>query len=280
MKSPSTTNSPNKDNLRLRLIFGFSGFFMMMGGILWFDWSYFVVFLVISLAMQVEFYQMLKAAGHRPLSWLGLGIGLALYVISFLNQKIALSANYYLLIHAGFLLVFLFKLFDSEDKKPFDSIAYTLLGVVYVMLPFAALHYAVFHLGYYSYQIIMGCFFLIWINDIGAYFIGSNYGKTPLFPRISPKKSWQGSAGGAFLAFIMIFLLSHYMQDLPAWRWAVIALIVVVFGTLGDLVESLLKRGLDRKDASGALPGHGGFLDRFDNLTLVAPLVAAFLKLL
>ncbi|MEO1652099.1 MAG: phosphatidate cytidylyltransferase, partial [Bacteroidota bacterium] len=164
-------------------------------------------------------------------------------------------------------------------KTSFEQIGITLLGLVYVMLPFASLHLAVFWEGQFHYQIILGIFFIVWIHDIGAYFIGSRYGRRQLFPRISPNKSWEGTVGGAILAWTMAFLLAQYLQDLSLAQWLVIASIIIVLGTHGDLIESMLKRNIRLKDSSEILPGHGGFLDRFDNLLISAPFIALFLKI-
>ena len=117
------------------------------------------------------------------------------------------------------------------------------------------------------------------MNDISAYFIGSRYGKHRLFERISPKKSWEGSIGGAVFSAIIVFMLSFYLQDLELWQWTGIAVIVIIAGTHGDLIESMLKRSMSIKDSSNAIPGHGGFLDRFDQLLIALPFIVVFLKI-
>ena len=118
---------------------------------------------------------------------------------------------------------------------------------------------------------------LTWGNDTGAYLIGSVIGKTPLFPRISPKKTWEGSLGGVAVTFIIAWLLSIYTQELTLQTWLVLAGIVSVFGSTGDLIESMLKRSLGVKDSGTIMPGHGGFLDRFDAFMYMIPFAAAYL---
>jgi phosphatidate cytidylyltransferase len=272
------TEQKSSDNLRNRLIFGFSGFFLLMGGMLYNAWTYGFVFLVVCVVCLLEFYDLLLGAGKRPLKYYGLAMGTGLYVITFLVEMGAISPLYFFGLYPAFAVVFIVKLYDKHETMPFENIALTLLGVVYVAMPFAALHVAVFSQGAYSYQVIMGLFFFIWINDITAYFVGQKYGKHKLFPRISPKKSWEGSAAGLVNSMLMVWLLSVYLQDLVWWQWAVVGLIVVVIGTQGDLIESMLKRSLQVKDSAQNLPGHGGFLDRFDNLLLAAPFVGIFLQ--
>ncbi|MBC7936001.1 MAG: phosphatidate cytidylyltransferase [Rhizobacter sp.] len=117
--------------------------------------------------------------------------------------------------------------------------------------------------------------FSIWINDTMAYIVGSMIGKTP-FSKISPKKTWEGTAGGAILCIIVIALLGAFLpaaQSIPVKHWVAIGALCAVFGTIGDLLESKLKRMANVKDSGSFMPGHGGFLDRFDSLLLAAPAV-------
>ena len=159
------------------------------------------------------------------------------------------------------------------------NIAYTFLGIIYVALPFALICVLSMVLGRYSWQIVLGCLFLLWASDTGAYFAGTNFGKTKLFERVSPKKSWEGSIGGFILAMFIAYILSIYFEDIEGWKWYVIGAIIVIAGTYGDLVESLFKRSIKIKDSGSVIPGHGGFLDRFDGLLLSVPFIIAFLKL-
>jgi phosphatidate cytidylyltransferase len=119
----------------------------------------------------------------------------------------------------------------------------------------------------------------IWINDTMAYIVGSLIGKTPL-SAISPKKTWEGTIGGIILAVAVMWGLGYLSQSSSAWLWAVIALVAAVTGTIGDLLESKLKRLANVKDSGSFMPGHGGFLDRFDSLLLAVPFVWLLLKIL
>jgi phosphatidate cytidylyltransferase len=145
-----------------------------------------------------------------------------------------------------------------------------------------------FHLGFYSndtftdtysYQIILGFFILLWTNDTGAYLSGKYFGKHKLFERISPKKTWEGSIGGGILTLAFAYVLSIYFTNLNITNWLIIGVLIAVFGGLGDLVESMLKRSLGIKDSGKLLPGHGGILDRFDGLLLSVPFVYGYLQL-
>jgi phosphatidate cytidylyltransferase len=137
----------------------------------------------------------------------------------------------------------------------------------------------VFDEGYYNYEILLGCLLILWASDTGAFFAGTRFGKRKLFERISPKKSWEGFWGGAALAVAMTYGLSLYLHSISIVDWLVIGLIIIIGGTFGDLVESLLKRSIEIKDSGTSLPGHGGFLDRFDGLLISSPFIAAYLEL-
>jgi phosphatidate cytidylyltransferase len=121
---------------------------------------------------------------------------------------------------------------------------------------------------------------MLWANDTGAYLFGMKFGKRKLFERHSPKKSWEGFFGGMFTSVLVAVGLSFICTENVAIIWVGMAILIASFGTLGDLVESMLKRSLDTKDSGGLLPGHGGLLDRFDGLLLAAPVVYAYLYLI
>lgn len=127
---------------------------------------------------------------------------------------------------------------------------------------------------------LIALFATIWINDTGAYIIGVSFGKHRLFERVSPKKSWEGFFGGALAALAAGYVFSVFIPDLTLVQWLLFSQIVVVFGTFGDLIESLLKRTIGTKDSGNILPGHGGFLDRFDSMLLAAPVIFIYLSFL
>ena len=176
-----------------------------------------------------------------------------------------------------------------KNDDPIQSWAYTMMAQIYIALPFSLLNTLAFHLapqGYVAYDAILplSVFVFLWINDTGAYLCGSLLGKHKLFPRISPGKSWEGSIGGGILV-IAVAVLVWYLADqyqlnqlgLTAVEWAGLGLTVVIFGTWGDLVESLFKRTLGIKDSGNILPGHGGMLDRFDSSLLAIPAAVVYL---
>ena len=147
------------------------------------------------------------------------------------------------------------------------------MGVMYITIPIIFCLNIAYNANGYNYQIILGTMLLISMNDIGAYFAGKSFGKNKLFERISPKKTWEGTAGGVLLSLILSYFLAQYFEVLDVTEWVIISLITSVFGSLGDLVESMIKRDLNVKDSGKIIPGHGGILDRFDSLLIVAPFV-------
>ena len=172
-----------------------------------------------------------------------------------------------------------------KEKDPINNWAYTMLSQLYIALPFSMLNVLAFpQAGSYSFVLPLSVFVFLWMNDTGAYLCGSLLGRHKLFPRVSPGKSWEGSIGGGLLvvgiAILVWYLLNTYVPEqanLNMWQWAGLGLTVVVFGTWGDLVESLLKRTLGIKDSGNILPGHGGMLDRFDSSLLAIPAAVVYL---
>jgi phosphatidate cytidylyltransferase len=192
------------------------------------------------------------------------------------------------IVHCGCWYEFM-KLIKKIHHKKY--MVYSLLGLVYITLPIVMM----INLGIWSslktatrinditYSALIPCaiIFSIWINDTMAYIVGSLIGKTP-FSKISPKKTWEGTSGGAILCIAVIGLLGYYIplaQSIPVRHWLAIAAICAIFGTLGDLLESKLKRMANVKDSGAIMPGHGGFLDRFDSFLVATPFVWLYLYL-
>lgn len=227
-----------------------------------------------------EFYTLVKKSKTiQPIRFWGLLTNLITFVILGLVILKIIDTKF---IVVSFLMLFLTFIFELYRKKnhPFINISYTVLPVLYIVLPFAMLyHLSFYNTNEYSFQVILGFFFLLWTSDTGAYLSGRFFGKHKLFERISPKKTWEGSIGGALLTIGIAYILSIYFTNLNFTNWIVIGVLTTVFGGLGDLVESMLKRNLNIKDSGNILPGHGGILDRFDGLLIGIPFVYTYLQL-
>jgi phosphatidate cytidylyltransferase len=164
----------------------------------------------------------------------------------------------------------------SEDS--FRGVSLIVFGLIYIAMPFAALQFIYCHDDRTIHpHLVMGMLLLVWANDSFAYLIGSRIGKTPLLPRVSPKKTWEGSLGGVLFTFLTGGILYLCFGELSIGNWMMLALIVATFGSLGDLVESMLKRSVGVKDSGNIMPGHGGMLDRFDAFMFMLPFAAAYL---
>ena len=181
-----------------------------------------------------------------------------------------------------------------KQEDPVNDWAYTMMSQLYIALPFSLLNVLAFQSDaegiHYVWAIPLSVFVFLWINDAGAYICGSLLGKHKLFPRISPGKSWEGSIGGGLLVILAAILISHLLSSdtspstlnlppstLSTLEWMGLGLTVVIFGTWGDLVESLFKRTLGIKDSGHILPGHGGMLDRFDSTLMAVPAAVVYL---
>ena len=247
--------------------------------LIWSEWGFFVVFLSISCFTMWEFYRLMRLQSYLPIRFLGVGIGGLLFIFTFLIEDGILPPKFYVALFPLASFVFLIKLYKKSAVHPFINIALFYLGILYVAVPFALINILVFYNGDYSYEIILGLLFLTWANDVGAYFTGILFGRTKLFERISPKKSWEGSIGGAGFSILTAFVIGLYFEGLNQVEWISVSIIVVIAGTYGDLVESHFKRSIQIKDSGTIIPGHGGFLDRFDSFLIAVPFVVVFLKL-
>ncbi|GAB4025014.1 phosphatidate cytidylyltransferase [Spirosoma koreense] len=269
----------NMTNLQQRVLAAVVGvpFIMFM---IWYEaWTFALLFCVISALTQREFYRLLGLDGFEPLTAYGTLVGCMICVLAYFIETDQISMGHYFLICPASSMIFLIKLYKKRDMKPFTNIGFTFLGIIYVAMPFALLIILALRGGSFHPMIITGCLLLLWASDIGAYFAGTKFGRRKLFERVSPKKSWEGALGGAFAAALIALGLAIWAPELKPWQWYCVGGIIVVTGTYGDLVESLFKRSIAIKDSGSSIPGHGGFLDRFDGLLLAAPFIITFLKL-
>jgi phosphatidate cytidylyltransferase len=267
------------NNLTQRLVTALAGSAALIACIVYGPWSYYLIFLFITFFTLLEFYRLSGLDGMVPQKTFGILIGLIIFSATFFIEFEHISYRYYFLIFPLMSCVYLIKLYKKSEKKPFTNTAYTFLGLFYVAAPFALLNIAVFENGTYNYEIILGSLLILWANDTGAYFAGLQFGRTKLFERISPKKSWEGAIGGGVLGLLFAWGISGYFQTLEVWQWMIVGVIIIVCGDYGDLVESHLKRSIEIKDSGTSLPGHGGFLDRFDGLLISAPFIVAFIEI-
>jgi len=266
-------------NLITRTITGAAIVLLIIVSVLTDRYVFASLFLVITILGLWEFYTLLERVEIRPNKFFGVIAGAFLFVS---NALIALEIAHLNILLLNFLLVFFVFLFELYRNlpNPFTNVAFTYFGLLYVALPFALLNHFPnpgFETGVYMPEIVLGFFIMIWVNESGAYLVGTYLGRHRLFERVSPKKTWEGTSGGGILCLISAAIISHYFDHLTLVNWMVIGVLVVVFSTYGDLFESLLKRSIKAKDSGRILPGHGGILDRFDGVIMAIPFVFVYL---
>lgn len=270
------------NNLIQRSITGVIFVAVLIGAISWRHESFSALFLLITILGVWEFYKVSEIGEVRPQKVLGTLVGASFFITCSLVSMNIMNFKILLINIPLLFLIFIRELYLNKNN-PFENIAYSVLGIVYVAVPMSILNFIVsprFEVEHaYQPNTLLGFFFILWANDTGAYIFGSLFGKRKLFERISPKKSWEGTIGGALVSIGVAVLISNYFTHLNVSVWIVIALILSIIGTLGDLVESLYKRSNNIKDSGTILPGHGGILDRFDSLILSSPFVFAFLQI-
>ena len=223
------------------------------------------LFMVFGLACLYEYKRLVGLKGyHIFIAYLALWWAF----IYFVHDIFVVYVLLFLTITVNFAL--LFYLFSKKEKL-FNTFQKFMIGLFYIgggcifltMIPYTNDDFVKF--------LIMGIFILIWINDTFAYLVGRAFGKRKLFPRVSPKKTWEGAIGGLVFALTAAYFMAKYEPIVNQVQWVTLAAIIVIAGSLGDLVESKLKRDAGVKDSGAIMPGHGGMLDRLDSLIFAAP---------
>jgi len=270
-------------NFVVRLITGVLFVAIMVGAILYNPLSFGFLFALITALSAFEFGVLINNTGEAYISKILSSLGAAYLFLAFMSYGMGTSGMKIFLPYLVFFLFVIIRELYLKRENPLGNWAYTMLSQMYIGLPFALLNLIAFQhdniSGSVSYNPIfpLSLFVFIWLNDTGAYCVGTLLGKHRLFERISPKKSWEGSIGGGIVCILAGLALGYFFPFMTYLEWTGMAITVVVFGTWGDLVESLLKRQLGIKDSGNFLPGHGGFLDRFDSSLLAIPATVFYL---
>jgi len=267
--------------MKTRAVTGFFFVVVMLASMLFGHYPFGIFFLLLSLFCLYEFYGLIKQTGLQPNLQMGMISAFFIYVIFALitYQDSPGLHKLLLLLAIPISLVFILELF-KKSAAPFSNIAYTLVGLFFVCIPFTFFHALAYLGGTFNFHYPLAFMLLLWANDTGAYLVGMKFGRTKLFERHSPKKTWEGFFGGMLIAAGAALIISYYFHDITWNRWVSVAILITCFGTLGDLIESMFKRSINVKDSGGILPGHGGLLDRFDGLFLAAPIVYTYLYLI
>ncbi len=246
--------------------------------------SFLILFSLITALTLWEFCGLVKQYENTRLQQIMNTIGgVYLFVATFTYANELVDGKIFLPYLLFLILTMIAELY-YKAPNPINNWAYTLFAQLYVAGCFSILNFIGAEpntpgMMSYSPLMVMAIFIFVWLSDTGAYFVGSMIGKRKLFERISPKKSWEGFFGGLFFALASSQALAWYAPEIGRLTWLGLALTVVLFGTWGDLIESLLKRTIGVKDSGNLLPGHGGMLDRFDSVILAAPASYIYIEL-
>lgn len=263
---------------------------IMLGGILWNETSFFILFLIIALGCTREYFTLVEnidpgylqvSSWHRPCVYLL--VVAVFFLFSGTHFQIVYIPAGFLGLWGSFMLIII--IFINEGlfmpRLRFRNLWYSLLGLIYIAMPFGLMVNLRWDYSWNHIAVIpLGIVLCIWINDTMAYMVGSLIGKTKFFPSISPRKTWEGTIGGIIITIIAGAIYGFFGHTYSLVDWMIIAAIASIFGTAGDLLESKIKRLAGVKDSGNLMPGHGGFLDRFDSMitaTVFIWIYAAFL---
>ena len=279
-------------NLILRSITGIIYVGLICASVLFGGWLFIVFFGLIAILALEEFYNLTNAStGGENVTTLIVDVagGLILCVgLGCLNTGVlthfrtgVMGVNFFT-IYLLYMIVRLVMQLYNQESSPLTNLAYSYMGQMYVALPIGLM--SMYYTLPNGMHLLLAVFIMIWLNDTGAFCVGSLLGKHKLFPRISPKKSWEGFFGGvAFViasAFVFKYCFPLYFTNISLCGLIGLGAVVAAFATWGDLIESLIKRTLGVKDSGTLLPGHGGILDRIDSLLLVIPATLLYLTAL
>lgn len=261
--------------MRLRAITGFFFVIVMLGSVLLGQFVFTAFYLLLSVLCLHEFNGLVRQSGPDPNLYTGLLNGIFVFTVFAVGCYIPSNKLLFILpVVLG--SIFVQELY-KKSAQPFTNIAYCFLGILFTVIPFTFFHSMAFISGSFNFHLPLGFLLMLWANDTGAYLVGSWLGRVKLFPRHSPKKTWEGFIGGIVITAGVAWLLGTYYTEYSRAQWITIGVFVSIFGTLGDLIESMFKRSIDVKDSGSILPGHGGLLDRFDGMLLAVPIVYAYL---
>lgn len=265
------------NNFWQRTITGILFVAVIVGSVIWHPVSFLLIFGLISLLCLNEFYSLMKISAFQK--WSGIVIGFISWVLAAMVLTGSIPALPWMLLPVPlFFLVFLYELFAVSSNRLAET-AYLVLGFFYISMPLLLLAAMGFIKNKYDFTFILAMMIFTWVNDTMAYVTGSLVGSHKFFERISPKKTWEGIAGGILFTLGFAFIMEYFFKSTTTANWVVLALIASCAGIAGDLFESVLKRRLGIKDSGKMFPGHGGLLDRFDALLFVIPFFYLYLSI-
>lgn len=269
-------------NLYTRTITGIFFVAIIIGSMLLHPMSFAGVIFVIMIVGMLEFFRLVKSDHIYPQKMLGVLIGSTAFILPVVASAGMISPKYLALLPVLIFLLFITELFRQKPHS-IHNLAFTIFPVAYIAIPLTTLVLLMSPLvsgDIASWHVVFSLFIISWAYDTFAYLTGMLLGRHKLFERISPKKTWEGTIGGAIFGLVAAYILSIFFVELTMSQWLIAAVIIITAGTFGDLSESMLKRKFNVKDSGNFFPGHGGVLDRFDSLLFGAPAMFCYLILL
>lgn len=271
-------------NLIIRSISGIAFILIIICSLFFSPYFYLAAFLFFIVVMLSEYLNITVGKGLSGGKISVYATSVALFVTVWVYYQYGWDLSFILLALLPLLFIFISFLFEKREEDGYEKLPYLVSSIVYIALPFTLTNIIVFRPDGFNGYLLMSMFILLWANDVGAYVFGMLFGQKnghKLFPSISPKKSWEGFFGGLIVSMSAGFLISYFkFIDLTSVQTICLALIIVCFGTLGDLAESQIKRNFGVKDSGSIMPGHGGLLDRFDGALIAFPASIIYLSLL
>lgn len=271
--------------LYIRTLSGAGLLIVVLGAVLWSPYSMLALLLLLTVGSMNEFYRIARLRQASPLRVYPILIGAGIVITSFFVATGAASPRVFTWILPAVFALFIVGLYDRSNTHV-ENIVWEIGGIVYIAVPMALLAAmpinGVYGTIIYTPSILLSILFIVWANDVGAYLTGVAFGRRKLFERISPNKSWEGFFGGVACAILVGGICGYLSAPSPnsILVWAGAGAVIAVSGVSGDLVESMLKRSVGIKDSGNIMPGHGGFLDRFDALILASPFVYTYFTLI
>ncbi len=271
-------------NFLTRTLSGIVFVALFLAGLLWHPIAYAVIFTFAVTVMMHEYIRITLGGSLKTAGVFSVITGAATFLLFFLTQGCGVDDKWLLVLPMAALCLPVMVLYTKE-KDAYGKSPFLLAGLLYIAMPFALTNLIVFDpaTGAFDGRVLLAVMIIIWTSDVGAYLFGMTLGQKfgkKLFPSISPKKSWAGYWGGLLLSLTAGWMISFFgLVDFPAIHSIILALIVNVTSTVGDLAESQLKRNFGVKDSGNIMPGHGGLLDRFDGALLAFPAAVLYIML-
>lgn len=268
------------NNLFTRTITATAFLAVMLAGLLVSKYLFAGIMIFCMAVMMWEFFRMTMGESYTSLRTASIATAIAAFILVFIYCECGIKAHFLLLVLIP-VLALLASFLYVKDRSEIGKLAFIFIGLFYIAIPMTLSSLLVYSTGEFDAKILLFLFFIIWCSDVGAYLLGCGFGQKygkKLFPSISPKKSWIGFWGGMAFAIGCAIALKYLGAfEFSLLHCIVLAILIHVAGVFGDLFESLWKRYAGVKDSGKILPGHGGFLDRFDSAIFAIPAAAVYL---